>query len=123
MPLFTDPVIINDGVAERTFTFRAQVDSPKKTAAGEWVEPSAPLAEDSKLIVKHDSSNSVMRRRLLQRMSKAAIADGALKPITINITITHHCEHTKADIAKQFALTKDATNEAAFLDNFLMGLL
>lgn len=103
--------------------FELRLIVQKKTAAGEWVEPSAPLAEDSKLIVKHDSSNSVMRRRLLQRMSKAAIADGTLKPVTINITITHHCEHTKADIAKQFALTKDATNEAAFLDNFLMGLL
>ena len=123
MPLFTDPVFLNDGVANRTFTFRAQIDSPKKTASGEWVEPSAPLAEDSKLVIKHDSSNSVMRRRLLQRTSKAAVSDGTLKPITINITITHHCEHAKADIAKQFALTKDATNEAAFLDNFLMGLL
>lgn len=123
MPLFSDPVILNDGVADRTFTFRAQIDSPKKTASGEWVEPSAPLAQDSKLVIKHDSSNSVMRRRLLQCISKAAVVDGAFKPITINITITHHCEHTKADIAKQFALIKDATNEATFLDNFLMGLL
>lgn len=122
MPLFTDPIVLNDGAADHTLTFRAQL-ADKKSIVGEWVEPAATLASESKLIVKHDSTSPVVKRRLLQRNVKVAIPDLSLRAITVNLTITHHPEHTSADIQKQVLLLKDAMSEPTFIQNFLMGLI
>lgn len=122
MPIFTDPVVLNDGAADHSFTFRAQIPD-KKSIVGEWVEPASTLSEDSKLTVKHDASSPTIKRRLVQRTKKVAINDGSLKLLTVNLTVTHHPEHTSAEITKQIVLLKDALNESTFVQNFLMGLV
>lgn len=122
MGLFTNPVVLNDGSADHTFNFRAQLPD-KKAIVGEWVEPASALSEESKITVKHDSSSAVVRRRLIQRTKKVAINDGSLKLMTVNLTVTHHPEHSSAEITKQISLLKDTLNEANFVQNFLMGLI
>lgn len=123
MALFINPVILNDGVADKTFSFRAQLPD-KKSVVGEWIEPAASLLEDSKIIVKHDTASPTVRRRLLQRSITTLIGDGVTrKPITCNLTVTYHPTHSEADVAKAMKLIADAVAEAGFTTNFLRGLI
>lgn len=122
MPLFSNPVTLNNG-ADHIFTFRSQVfdSSAKKAIVGEWVEGAAPLIDDSKLVVKHDSSSATVRRRLLQRKVNKATTTRGYRPITINITVAYDTEHTNAQVEAELLLVKDALAEATFAANFLGG--
>lgn len=124
MPLFTDPLVLNDGTVNRTFSFRAQL-ADNNSVVGEWIEPAGTLQKDAKLVVKHDEKiTSTTRRRLLQCRGNYVIADGVtLKPITVNFTITHHKEHTLAQITELVTLIRDATGEADFVSNLSHGLV
>ena len=123
MGLFTNPVVLNDGTADKTFSFRAQLPD-KKAVVGEWIEAGAPLAEDSKIIAKHDTSSPTVRRRLLQRVTNALLADGVTrKPVTCNITVTYNPLHPEADVAKVVRVITDAVAEPTFVANFLRGLI
>lgn len=123
MGLFTNPVALNDGVADKTFSFRAQLPD-KKAVVGEWIEAAAPLADESKLIIKHDVSSPTVRRRLLQRSVTVLLADGITrKPVTCNLTVTYHPSHAEADVAKAMKLIADGVAEAGFTTNFLRGLI
>jgi len=46
MGLFTNPVVLNDGVGARTFSFRAQ-QSDKKSIVGDYIEDAAAIADES----------------------------------------------------------------------------
>lgn len=123
MSLFPTPVI-NDGTADRTFAYRAQLSSPgNKSIVGEWVEPAAPLADASKIVVKHDDSKSTLRRRLLQYGRKKAILDGTLRPIVVNVTVQHHPEHTEADISKSLLIAANSIKLSGFITRFLGGFI
>lgn len=122
MPLFTDPVTINDGAADRSFSFRAQI-ADSKSIVGEWIEPAAALSASSKFVVKHDETKTDVRRRLLQRVENAAILDETLRPITVNFTVTHHPEHTEAQITAEVTLALNALGIATTLPALLDGLI
>ena len=123
MGLFTNPVVLNDGVADKTFSFRAQLPD-KKAVVGEWIETAAPLADESKIIVKHDATSPTVRRRLLQRTANVLLADGITrKPVTCNLTVTYHPSHAEADVAKTVKIIADSVAEATFVANFLRGLI
>lgn len=125
MGLFTDPVVLTDGVdATRNFSFRAQI-SDSKSVVGEWIEDSsAPLAAESKIVVKHDNS-STNPRHLVQRKinrSPAALNDASkLEPITINVTVNCSKNFTAAEVQTELNLTIDMCQEANFLANLLSG--
>lgn len=125
MPLFsTDPVVLNDGSADRSFSFKGQ--TPTKNAddlAGTYYEPAAPLSEDSTINVKHSTSKNTCRH-LLQMTGEKVIIDGITnKPITVNITITHHVEHTEAQIEKYFKICTAAASKSGFLPQFTRGVI
>lgn len=122
MSLFSNPVTLNNG-ADHIFTFRSQVlDTTSKNAiVGEWVESAAPLVDDSKLVVKHDSSSQTVRRRLLQRKVNRTTTTRGYRPITVNITVAYDVEHTNAQVEAELLLVKDALAEATFAANFLGG--
>lgn len=123
MGLFTNPVVLNDGVADKTFSFRAQLPD-KKAVVGEWIETAASLADESKIIVKHDTSSPTARRRLLQRTINVLLADGVTrKPVTCNLTVTYHPSHAEAEVAKTVKIIADSVAEATFVANFLRGLI
>lgn len=121
MPLFADPKTLNDGTVDHVFTFRSQLPDAK-SIVGEWVEPAAELSENSKIVVKHDAKGTV-KRRLLQRTVSREILDGSLEPITINVTIAHHNEHTSEQIQPEVTIVTNAATDASFVNNFLQGLI
>ena len=124
MPLFTNPVTLNNG-ADHIFSFRNQLfdSSNKKAIIGEWIEQAAPLADDSKIVVKHDSSSLTVRRRLLQRKVNRTTTTRGLRPITINLTVAYDVEHTDAHVEAEIALVKDMFAEETFAANFLDGYI
>lgn len=117
MPLFTDPVVLNNG-ADHSFIFRSQI-TDKKSIGGEWVEPAAPLADDSKIISKHDASSATVVRSLVSRKVNRATVTRGLRPITINLTIAYDKEHTNAMVETELALVKDILAEPTFAANML----
>lgn len=120
--LFTNPITLNNG-ADHVFSYRSQImdSSAKKAIIGEWVENAAPLADESKIVVKHDSSSATVRRRLVQRkVNRTTVTRGA-RPITVNLTIAYDVEHTNAQVEAEIALMKDILAEATFAANLLGG--
>jgi len=125
MGLFTNPVTLTDGVdVTRIFSFRAQ-RADSKSVVGDYIEEGPAIAEESLLVVKHDSRNTP--RHLLQRSTKrrpaANAADTPLLPITINVTITADAAFTPAEIQTELNITIDACQEANFVSGMLSGKL
>lgn len=124
MSLFTNPQVVSDGTADRTFTYRSQLNDKKSSIiAGEWVEPAASLSTQSRLIIKHDESAKTQRRRLLQHVEYLPIADGTLKAATVNITITHHPEHSEASLTKLALIPINLLKIAGTVSSFLRGFI
>lgn len=123
MGIFVDPLVANDGTDDRTFNFRSQL-TDKKSVVGEWVEPAASLADDSRIIVKHDTSSPSVRRRLMQYTHQVLLGDGITrKPVTVNLTLTYNPSHSEADITKSIKIAMSAASKATFISNFLRGLI
>lgn len=120
MPLFTDPVVLNDGTADRSFSFLAQL-ADKKALAGEWTEPAADTSKESKLVSKQDRSSSTLRRRLLQCKANHTTITRGMRPITVNFTVAHDVEHTTAQIEEQLVLCRAALSASGFVTNFIGG--
>lgn len=122
MSLFSNPVVLNNG-ADHTFTFRSQIldSTAKKAIVSEWGENAAPLVDDSKIVVKHDSSSTTVRRRLMSRKVNKSTTTRGYRPITINLTVAYDVEHTTAQVEAELLLVKDALAEATFAANFLGG--
>lgn len=122
MGLFTNPVVLNDGVGDRTFSFRAQ-QPDSKSLVGDYIEDAAAISAESLLVVKHDLK-STAPRHLVQTTILAVPAAGeagVYERITINSTVTAHKLFTVAEITPQFVLHQDALGEASFIANFLAG--
>lgn len=122
MGLFTDPVVLNDGAGDRTFSFRAQ-QPDNKSLVGDYIEDAAALAEESLLVVKHDLKSTAPRHLLqttIMAVPAAGVA-GVYERITINTTVTAHKLFTVAEVSPQFVLHQDALAEASFIANFLSG--
>lgn len=124
MPIFSNPVVLNNG-ADHTFIFRSQIydSSSKKAIIGEWIEQAAPIADESKITVKHDSSSATVRRRLVQRKVNRTTPTRGMRPITVNVTVAYDVEHTDAFVEAEIALVKDMFAEATFAANLLDGLI
>lgn len=120
MSIFTNPVTLTSDAAH-TFVFRAQLPDPK-SIVGEWVEPAAPIGDESKILVKHTGSTTV-KRHLFQRTIKVATPTRGMRPITVNFTVAHDIEHPSAAISREVALVVDGLGEASFIGNLLNGLI
>lgn len=121
MGLFTNPVVLNDGVGSRTFSFRSQRPD-EKSVVGDYVEDAAALAAESLLVIKHDNKPTAPRH-LLQRtinIVPAANADSEFKRVTLNFTLTCDKEFTAAEVLPEFVTMVDALGEADFLTNFML---
>lgn len=123
MGLFANPVTLTDGVdTTRIFSFRAQV-ADTKSIIGEYIEDGPSIAENSLLVVKHDS-RSTTPRHLLQRKTNrkpaAATAD-TLLPITVNVTFTGSNLFSAAEWQTELNIVIDAMQESNFLSGMLSG--
>lgn len=118
----TNPVTVSDGTDNHIFTFRAQLND-SKSVVGEWVEPAADPSAESKIIVKHDTSSSTVRRRLIQRRVMATTATRGLRPITINTTVIYDVEHSAADITAAFTLSGNVNVASGVKANLIAGMI
>jgi hypothetical protein len=126
MGLFTDPlVLVDEDTNNRTFNFRAQL-TEQNAIVGEYIEPAASIAAGSKLVVKHTTSASGLKRHLLQRVETfdltADPTDGS-EAVVVNLTISHHKLATDTQVQNQLTLIKDALSETNFLENFMRELI
>lgn len=120
--LFTNPITLNDGTSDHVFKFRGTLPD-RKAMVGEWIEPAAASSDESKIVVKQDSSSATVRRSLLQRKVNKATTTRGDRPVTWNVTCTRDVEHSDADVKAELALLIDALSEADFGDNFLDGFV
>lgn len=118
MGLFTSPVTFTVNTAARIFSFRAQLPDAK-SVVGEWIEDAAALSKASKLTIKHDTSSKTVVRSLLKYSKNEAIADGVtLKPMTVNLTLICHPEHSAAQQDDAIDMVAQALAAANFTANF-----
>lgn len=124
MPLFTNPVTLNDGTSDHIFALRNDINGMKTGSYGSlWIEPAADQAVASVITSKHDESASAVRRRLFSYRYNALIADGVTyKPITANYSLAHHPEHTDAQLSVADGIIKAGLAAAGFDANFHDGL-
>lgn len=123
MGLFSNPVTLTDGVdVTRIFSFLAQLFDSKSTV-GEYIEDGPSIAEDSKLIVKHDVRKTP--RHLLQRSTNrrpaASAATDPLLQITWNLTCVASPLFTPAELQTELNILIDAAQEANFVTKFVQG--
>lgn len=126
MGLFTNPVVLTDGVdVTRNFYFRAQ-RADTKSVVGDYVEDSSqPIAAESVLVVKHDARNTPrhLLQRSINRRPAAWAATEPLSRITLNLTVTADKAFTAAEIQTELNILIDAAQEANFLNNLLSGMI
>lgn len=120
MPLFTNPVTVSDGTVNHIFSFTAQL-ADKKALVGEWGESAADANVESKLVSKQDRSSATLRRRLLQRKANRPTITRGLRPITVNVSVTHDVEHTSVQITEEMTIMQNALAAAGFKANFIGG--
>lgn len=96
MPLFTNPVTINDGTA-RSFEFIGSIPDNGSDLAATYVETAAAVADNSRINVKH-TRKSTKCRSLVQCTLNKATSGGSVAPIVANLTISYHPNHAQADV-------------------------
>lgn len=120
MGLFTNPVVLNNGVA-RSFEPSYQ-SATKKERVSEYIETAATITEASILAAKYDVANKILRRGLLHRSRQVANSAGILKPITWNLTFIADPLHAAADIENEGKLLGAAMAAVNFYVNFVKRL-
>lgn len=123
MPVFTTPIVINDGIADSTFVFRCQIpDKTGKLIIGEYIEPASPMSNNTRLLVRHDISKTTQRRSLCSFGEQKIVTEIiGRKPIVFNATMLYHPEHPLADVKRVLNLGLNALREPGALDAFLQG--
>lgn len=117
MSLFTSPVTLD---TDRIFNYDGQIFDGK-TKGSEYVETAAPVAEKSRITVKHDTSGSIDRHLLAYSVYKvpAASVDGVPKRMTFNHTIMADPLFTAAEVAEQQAVSHDAMAQTDVVKSLL----
>lgn len=113
------PATINDGVSDRTIALRGQIPS-KNAVLTEYFEPGGNITIYSDY--KIPTNGTTVRRGSARTIVDAEVAENVLKPITINIGLTHDKRHTEADIAKAMALAFNSLPNAGARLNFVRRL-
>lgn len=123
--LLVTPLVLNDGTKTHTFEYRGPLTGLKKKNSGaDYVEPSADLAENSTIVVKHDSSGSVPRH-LLQMTNKrvpGGALDGLRRQKTFNFTYVGDEGFSDAEVTADFTMFLDLLAEAGLINNLRKNL-
>lgn len=118
MGLLSNPVVLNDGTGNRTFSFRSQRPD-NRSVVGDYIEDAAASAANSIITIKHDLRAVSSPRALIQRVyNKVPAAGTEYLQITQNYTIVASSLFTVAELTGEFTLFLDALSEA----NVLAGL-
>lgn len=118
MSIFTNPVTLNNGVA-RVFNFRAQLPHARQII-GEWIESGVAVVSAYFIRIKHDVTPTRARRLIGVSVNKP-ILDGSNRPVTVNLTLTHHPEHTTAQCDEALLLQKAIVSVAGISTPLVQG--
>lgn len=111
------PTTINDGTNDRTITLRGQVPA-NGAVQTEYFEPGGNITMYTDY--KIPKNGSTVRRGSARTICECPVdTDGQLKPITINIGLTHDKRHTEVDIAKAMAVAFGSLPNASAKLNFV----
>lgn len=123
MPLFTNPVTINDGTADHSYSFNIQMPAKAKQVIGKWIEAAAGTAVARAIFVKHNSAMPNVLKSLVSFTEKAetGTATGVFESITVNITVASNTGHTEAQVQKVLNLALAGAAKANFLRNLRVG--
>lgn len=115
--------LANQCATVHDFVFRAQLPDAK-SVVGHYIE-NAPAATDfnSQLIVKHSSTGKTKRSLLQCKVDNVILDAVTLAPITVNLSLANHTEHTKAQIKERLEVLRAAMGDSDFLDGFIDGMI
>lgn len=107
MGLFTTPLVINDGTADRTFDFLYQ--TPGDLLGSVYNEPAGSSINQSKLSAQHTTAKSGRERHMLQSSEEVDLVnpgadDPSIDSIVINLSVAHHPLHAATDVEKRVLL-------------------
>jgi hypothetical protein len=124
MGIFTNPVVLNDGTDDRTFSYRRQL-AEINIIGSDYVEAAADPAAKSLLSVKHDARSSVPRHLFQRSVYKipAADPDGVLRRITVNVTITAHELFSEAEIQPELNIARAGAGVTNFVKSNMSCLI
>lgn len=123
MGLFSNPQVINDGVADRTFVFKGQSFPKDGSLIGEYVEPAAAIAAQSKVLAKHSETSKLIRSVVQSTEVEYGITGVELGRVTVNVSYTYAKTNTSAFVKKRAKLATNAVNLAGATDNILLRLV
>lgn len=86
MSLFSTTQIVNDGTADRTFTWRGQVPDPKAIKS-EYFEPAS--SPQVTITAKYEASSSPTQRSVFSTKGFVPDSAGVKQPVTINTSVAH----------------------------------
>lgn len=117
MSLFTSPQIINDGTADRSFTWRGQVPDPKSIVS-EYFEPAA--SPQTTIRSKYEVSNSPTQRNVISTTGYVTEpVSGEKLRVTINTSVAHAKSLPLAEVEKLLELHTNALELTGFKTRFL----
>lgn len=119
MPLFTNPVTINDGTA-RSFEFIGTNIDKNSDMSATYVESAAAVSDNSRINVKH-TRGTRKSRSLVQCTLNKATTGGTVEPIVANLTISYSPNHVQADVEMIIKRIVAAGSVASFPTGVVLG--
>lgn len=121
--LFTTPLTLNDGVADRIFNWLRQVPGE---IAGLYKETAATAISESQLKTAHSVQKNLKKRHMLQKTEVVDLvnpgdSDPSNDAIVVTITVVHNSKHSDAEIEKQVKLLTAAASTVGFSAAFVSG--
>jgi hypothetical protein len=121
MSLFTDPLVLNDGSADRTFKARGPVEQGGAIIGYDYIEPAQSSKVDSRIVVKHTLDKSGLQRDFVQVRSNQPLPEAFQtatlieSPCFCNFSMGAYPGITDAVIQAHVTLLIDAISEANFV--------
>lgn len=116
MSLLTSPQTVNDGSADRIFTWRGSMPDPKSVKS-EYFE--AATTPQTLMIAKYEASNSPTQRSVFSTQGYVTDAGGVKQKVTINTSVAHGKLLPLADVEKLFELHVNALELSGVKTRFL----
>lgn len=121
MGLFTNPVVLNNGVA-RSFEFLGQ-GNENSALVGIYLETAAALAENSRIFSRYDKNIKSLRRGNLKIVKNYLTSASVYEPVTMNISFIGHPLHAQTDIENHLKLGAAAMAATDFYAKFVKGVI
>lgn len=118
MPTFSDPQSLVATAGTTVFTFQ-NAKQIGKSYVQTWKDLVTPAATAPVLKSKYDESHATLARGVVQVTVPLPIADGTLKPYTVNVSSVGHKEHSGDQALRVLELALAALSASGVKAKFL----